>query len=112
MHIRALEAPTIELMLFPLLLLASLPPISLSHKPRTFAPIMIQLSDQFLSIDTACKAIEAYVLDQGESYKLVASGKRRYIISYKDKLQVPYKGNTICKRSSVYYVFRVLFLRS
>ena len=59
LHIRALEPPIIELMLFPLLLLASLTPISLSHKPTTFAAI----NDQFLSIDTACKAIEAYVLD-------------------------------------------------
>jgi hypothetical protein len=70
LHIRVLEPPTIELMLFPLLLLASLPPILLSHKPRTFAAIMVQLNDQLLSIDTACKAIEAYIIDQGESYKL------------------------------------------
>jgi MuDR family transposase len=55
-----------------------------SHKPRTFAAIMVQLNDQFLSIDAARKAIKAYVLDQGESYKLVASDKKRYIISCKD----------------------------
>jgi hypothetical protein len=64
-------------------------PISLSlilllHKSITFVVIMVQLNDQFLSIDAACKAIKAYVLDQGKSYKLVASDKRRYIISYKD----------------------------
>jgi thioredoxin-related protein len=45
---------------------------------------MVQLNDQFLSIDAARKAIKAYVLDQGESYKLVASNKKHYIISYKD----------------------------
>ena len=45
---------------------------------------MVQLSDQFLSIDAAYKAIKAYVLDQGESYKLVAFNKKRYIISCKD----------------------------
>ena len=45
---------------------------------------MVQLNDQFPSIDAARKAIKAYVLDQGESYKLVASDKKRYIISCKD----------------------------
>ena len=45
---------------------------------------MVQLNDQFPSIDAARKAIKAFVLDQGESYKLVASDKRRYIISCKD----------------------------
>jgi MuDR family transposase len=36
------------------------------------------------SIDAARKAIKAYVLDQGESYKTVASDKKLYIIKCKD----------------------------
>jgi hypothetical protein len=107
LHIRALEPPTIELMLFVLLLLASLPPISLSHKPRNFAAIMVQLKDQFLSIDTAHKAIEAYVLDQGESYKLVASDKRRYIISCKDN---SCKFRIRATRSAKEAVFTMIFV--
>src|ERR1700722_2536809 len=47
-------------------------------------PSMVLLNHQFPSIDAARKAIKAFVLDYGESYKLVASNKRRYIISCKD----------------------------
>jgi hypothetical protein len=36
--------------------------------------------DRFESIDAACKAIKAFVLDQGESFQTVASNKKRYII--------------------------------
>jgi hypothetical protein len=47
LHIRALEPPTIELMLFLLLLLTSQPPISLSYKPSVMdsvnsGPVMCQ----------------------------------------------------------------------
>jgi hypothetical protein len=43
---------------------------------------MVQLHDEFESIDAARNAIIAYVLDQGESFKTVA--KMRYIIKCKD----------------------------
>ena len=45
---------------------------------------MVQLDDQFPSIDAARKAMKAFVLDHAELYKLVASDKRRYFISCKD----------------------------
>ena len=44
----------------------------------------MQLGDQFESIDAARKAIKAYVLGQGESYKTVSSDKSRYILTCKD----------------------------
>jgi hypothetical protein len=44
----------------------------------------MQLGDQFESIDAAHEAIKAYVLDQGESFKIVSSDKKWYIITYKD----------------------------
>lgn len=44
----------------------------------------MQKGDEFESVDAARKAIKAYVLDQGESYKTVASNKKRYIIKCKD----------------------------
>jgi len=45
---------------------------------------MVQLNDQFPSIDAARTAIKAYILDQGESYKTLSSDKSRYIIGCKD----------------------------
>jgi hypothetical protein len=45
----------------------------------------MQLGDQFDSINAARNAIKAFVLDQGESFKTVASDKHRYIIRCKDK---------------------------
>ena len=48
------------------------------------AVAIVQLNDQFQSIDAARDAIKAYVLDQGESYTTVASDQKRYIIACKD----------------------------
>jgi hypothetical protein len=45
----------------------------------------MQLSDQFDLINAARDAIKAFVLDQGESLKTIASNKHRYIIQCKDK---------------------------
>jgi hypothetical protein len=45
---------------------------------------MVKLNDVFESIPAARSAITKFVLDQGESYKLVASDKKRYIICCKD----------------------------
>jgi MuDR family transposase len=45
---------------------------------------MVNVNDQFKSIAAARSAITKFVLDQGESYKLVASDKKRYIICCKD----------------------------
>src|SRR6266487_6963594 len=45
---------------------------------------MVNINDQFESIAAARNAITKFVLDQDESYKLVASDKRRYIICCKD----------------------------
>jgi hypothetical protein len=44
----------------------------------------MQLHDQFESIDAARQATRAFVLDNGESFKVVASDKKRYIIRRKD----------------------------
>jgi hypothetical protein len=41
----------------------------------------MQIHDQFESIDAARQAIRAFVLDNGESFKVVAFDKKRYIIS-------------------------------
>jgi hypothetical protein len=45
---------------------------------------MVGLGDEFESISVARIAITKFVLDQGESYKVVASDKKRYIICCKD----------------------------
>jgi hypothetical protein len=45
----------------------------------------MQVSDTFDTIQDARNAIKTYVLDQGKSYKTVASDKKRYIIACKDK---------------------------
>jgi hypothetical protein len=45
---------------------------------------MVQLKDEFESIAAARTAITNFVLNQGESYKTVASDKKRYIICCKD----------------------------
>lgn len=44
----------------------------------------MQVHDQFESIDAARQAIRAFVLDNSESFKVVASDKMRYLIRYKD----------------------------
>jgi len=44
----------------------------------------MQLHDQFNSIPEAREAIRRYVLDNGESFKLVKSDKRRFSIGCKD----------------------------
>jgi hypothetical protein len=45
---------------------------------------MVQVGDTFNSIDDARKAIKSYVLAQAESYKIVASDKKWYILTCKD----------------------------
>lgn len=61
----------------------------------------MQVHDQFESIDAVRQAIKAYILDNGESFKVVASDKKRYIIRYKDyaysfRIQVyRLKGHTV-----------------
>ena len=45
----------------------------------------MQVHDQFESIDAARQAIRPFVLDNGESFKVVASDKKRYIIRCKDR---------------------------
>jgi hypothetical protein len=45
----------------------------------------MQKGDTFESLAAACEAIKAYVLNQGELFKTVASDKKRYIIRYKDE---------------------------
>jgi hypothetical protein len=44
----------------------------------------MQLGDQFELINAAREVIKAYVLGQGESYKIVSSNKSRYILACKD----------------------------
>jgi hypothetical protein len=44
----------------------------------------MQIHDQFESIDAARQAIQAFILDNGESFKVVASNKKQYIIRCKD----------------------------
>jgi hypothetical protein len=44
----------------------------------------MQLHNQFESLDAACNAIKAYVLDEGELFKTVVSNKKQYIIKCKD----------------------------
>ncbi len=45
----------------------------------------MQYSDQFATIAVAREAIKAFALEQEESYKTVASNKKRYIIACDDK---------------------------
>jgi len=45
---------------------------------------MVQVSDTFDSIHDAREVIKAYILTQAESYKTIASDKRRYILACKD----------------------------
>ena len=54
--------------------------IKLGHNLKLF---IMQLHDKFESVAAARNAIKAYVLDQGESYKTVASDKKRFIIKCK-----------------------------
>ncbi len=44
----------------------------------------MQLHDQFESIEVAREAIRRYVLDQGESFKLIKSDQKRFSICCKD----------------------------
>jgi hypothetical protein len=45
----------------------------------------MQLHDRFESVDAAREAIRRYVLDNGESFKLVKSDKKRFSICCKDQ---------------------------
>jgi hypothetical protein len=45
----------------------------------------MELGDRFESIEAACEAVKAFILDQGESFRTVASDKTRYILRCKDK---------------------------
>ena len=45
---------------------------------------MVALHDTFASIVEACEAINRYVLDKGESYKVYKSNKTRHIVVCKD----------------------------
>lgn len=45
----------------------------------------MQLNDQFESVNAAREAIRRYVLDDGESFKLVKSDKKRFSIRRKDQ---------------------------
>jgi hypothetical protein len=45
----------------------------------------MQYGDQFATIAVAREAVKAFVLQQGESYKTIASNKKRYILTCKDK---------------------------
>jgi hypothetical protein len=45
---------------------------------------MVQVSDTFDSVYDACEVIKSYILTQAESYRTVASDKRRYILACKD----------------------------
>jgi hypothetical protein len=47
-------------------------------------PSTMQLGDIFDTIQDACEAIKTYVLSCGESFKTVASNKKRYTIVCKD----------------------------
>jgi hypothetical protein len=44
----------------------------------------MQIHDQFESINAARQAIRAFVLDNSELFKVVASDKKQYIIKCKD----------------------------
>lgn len=43
----------------------------------------LKVGDQFASIDAARDAIRRFTLDDGESFRVIASDKKRYIISCK-----------------------------
>jgi MuDR family transposase len=43
----------------------------------------LKVGDQFVSIDAARDAIRRFTLDDGESFRVIASDKKRYIISCK-----------------------------
>ena len=51
----------------------------------------MQIGNQFSSIKVACNAIQRYTLDDGKSYRVVASDKKRCIIVCKAASQ------TACK---------------
>ncbi len=51
----------------------------------------MQIGDQFSSIEVARNAIQRYTLDDGESYRVLASDKKRYIIVCKAASQTAYK---------------------
>ncbi len=44
----------------------------------------MELHDEFQSIEDARRAVKAFVLDQGESYKIINLDKKRYTIACKD----------------------------
>jgi hypothetical protein len=45
----------------------------------------MQLSDQFESIQAACDAIKRFVLDQGESFEVEKSDKKRFTVVCKER---------------------------
>ena len=45
---------------------------------------MVQVGDEFDSMDSARNAIRSYILDQGESFKVFKSEKKLYILVCKD----------------------------
>jgi hypothetical protein len=45
---------------------------------------MVQVGDSFDSVHDAREAIRSHLLTQAESYKTIASDKRRYILACKD----------------------------
>jgi hypothetical protein len=47
---------------------------------------MGQLNDEFPTIETARTAIKTFILDEGESYKTIASDQKCFIVAYKDNI--------------------------
>jgi hypothetical protein len=56
-----------------------------THSQANLQPSTMQKGDRFESIAAAYDAIKAYILNQGESFKTVASDKKRYMLACKDK---------------------------
>ena len=51
----------------------------------------MQIGDQFPSIKAAKQAIKQYTLDDGKSFRILASDKKRYLIAYKKATKTGYK---------------------
>jgi hypothetical protein len=45
---------------------------------------MVQLNDEFPTIETAHTAIKIFILDEGESYRTIASDQKHFIVACKD----------------------------
>jgi hypothetical protein len=60
----------------------------------------MQIGDQFPSIGAAKHAIKQHTLDDGESFRVLASDKKRYLIAYKKSTETACKFRICVTQSS------------